>query len=130
MPKNRVYINTLKPLEISERLSKGEIIYHETEDGCLKMVGGLLTQWIQGELYNINPSFRPKNAYLYFEDEDDFQITVGENYRTFEGKKATICFDSGEPEFPLRGVVEGYPHLCFWKTDGKVKVKEGEKENV
>lgn len=145
MPYKRLWIKDLPIQEVSRRLKGGENVYHDQDEGFIAIVDGLMMKWKNGEAVEINPTFRPQNPHLYFLDEELFQLEVGKEYETKSGNKAIITFDSGEMNYPYRGTIIGFPHLCRWDADGKIEIKaecsakfdiveiwkeEGEKENV
>lgn len=125
MPYKRLWIKDLPIQEVSRRLKGGENVYHDQDEGFIAIVDGLMMKWKNGEAVEINPTFRPQNPHLYFLDEELFQLEVGKEYETKSGNKAIITFDSGEMDYPYRGTIIGFPHLCFWNADGKIEIKAG-----
>lgn len=123
MPYKRLWIKDLPIQEVSRRLKGGENVYHDQDEGFIAIVDGLLMKWKNGEAVEINSTFRPQNPHLYFLDEELFQLEVGKEYETKSGNKAIITFDSGEMDYPYRGTIIGFPHLCRWDADGKIEIK-------
>lgn len=82
----KTYLNTLKPEEVIKRLKNGEFIKCESSDKVFHMIDGILVNEDSEKSIIVYPCFEISEQvdYLYFEEEEPFEITETGIFKTRE----------------------------------------------
>ena len=113
------YIKYMKPEEIIERLSGGEIIKDDNSDKYFKMINGIICHL--GKYYCVmNTKIRTDKQY-YFENEELFKITEIGYYKARNGKKVFVYdIDGDNIRFVAIGgkrYYTGHTNGSFWNNN-------------
>lgn len=113
----KVYLNTLKPEEVIKRLKNGEFVKCESSDKVFYMIDGILVNEDSEKTITVCPCFEVSEQvdYLYFEEEEPFEITQTGFYRTRDGRKVYVS----DVENYAYGVVDGERRIRNWSLEGR-----------
>lgn len=105
----KVYLNTLTTEEIIKRLKDGELVKRDDRSGLIyKMIDGVI---IIKDSKGITLGGRlliNEVDYLYFEEEEPFEIEETGVYKTRDGRKAYVyqIKDETDTKYPICYVVD------------------------
>lgn len=109
----KTYLNTLKPEEVIKRLKAGEVVKKSNVD-YWKLIDGIIVMYFHNLRPSIGMDIDLDDVTLYFEEENQFEITGTGVYRTRDGRRAYVCDidTNGGCTF----VIDGMRHFMYHAT--------------